>query len=263
MTDAPLGLVSFLNTSPYRYGLRELGHTNWIQRVPAQLLTLLEAKRVEAAMLPAFDALGHPELPVLPGSCIASRGAALSVKLFSRIPLRRVATVALDSSSHTSAALTRIVLALQGCHPSYVTMSPDLTMMLNTADAALLIGDPCMRAQASGLVVTDLGEEWARLTGLPFVFALWVARPGADLPALTSLIAEAKRLGLAGLGQVAEEECAGVGLTPEQCLRYLRDYMHYDLDRPEQMGLERFRQLCVEQKLIPEAGPVRFADVGA
>jgi chorismate dehydratase len=263
MTDGPLGLVSYLNTSPFRYGLRELGHANWIQKVPALLLPLLEAGEVEAAVLPAFDVLSNPKQVVLPGSCIASRGPACSVRLFSRIPLRRVSTVALDSSSHTSAALTRVVLALQGCHPSYVTMSPDLTMMLNSADAALLIGDPCMRATTAGLVVTDLGEEWARLTGLPFVFALWGARPGSDVAALTSLIAEAKRIGLSNLAKVADEECTGVGLSRDQCLVYLRDYMHYDLDKPEQTGLERFRKLCVERELIPDAGPVRFADPSA
>ncbi len=87
--------------------------------------------------------------------------------------------------------------------------------------------------------------------------------PGADTAALASLIAEAKRIGLSNLEKVAEEECAGVGLSRDQCLAYLRDYMHYDLDKPEQMGLERFRQLCVERKLIPDAGPVKFADASA
>jgi chorismate dehydratase len=260
MTDAPLGLVSYLNTSPFRYGLRQLGHTNWVNDVPARLLPLIESGQVSAAILPVFDVLSNPALPVLPGSCIASRGAALSVKLFSRIPLRQAATVALDASSHTSAALTRVTLAMQGCHPTYVTMPPDLTAMLRGADAALLIGDPCMRADAGGLVVADLGEEWLRLTGLPFVFAVWAARTEADSPALTRLIAEAKQAGISNIEKVADEESARIGLSRDECLVYLRDHMRYDLDKPEQMGLERFRQLCVEQKLIPDAGPVRFVE---
>jgi len=258
MTDAPLGLVCYLNTSPYRYGLRQLGHTNWINDLPSRLLPRIRSGQVDAAVLPAFDALSNPDLPVLPGSCIASHGAALSVKLFSRIPLRQVAMVALDTSSRTSAALTRVVLAMRDCHPSYSTMAPDLAAMLTSADAALLIGDPCMRADTTGLVVTDLGEEWLRLTGLPFVFALWAARPGADLVGLTQLISEAKQMGLSNIERVAAEECDSVGLTRDQCLTYLRDHMRYDLNKPEQMGLERYRQLCVEQKLIPDAGPVRF-----
>jgi chorismate dehydratase len=132
--------------------------------------------------------------------------------------------------------------------------------MLAAADAALLIGDPCMRADAGGLVVTDLGEEWLRLTDLPFVFAVWAARPGADFPALTRLIAEAKQTGVSNAEAVAHEESARLGFSREECLVYLRDHMRYDLDKPEQMGIERFRQLCVEQKLIPDAGPVRFVE---
>lgn len=263
MKQHRLGLVSYLNTSPFRYGLRELGETDWMERVPSLLLPLLESGGVEAATLPAFDVLSHPHLPVLPESCIASHGAAYSVRLFSRIPLRRVSSVALDSSSHTSAALTRIVLHTQGCSPSYFSMSPDLTMMLNAADAALLIGDPCMRANTTGLLVTDLGQEWLNLTGLPFVFSVWVARPGADHGGLTRLIAEAKRKGLAAVERVAEEECERVALDRAVCLVYLRDHMRYDLDEGARAGLERFRQLAVEQKLIADAGPVRFLEISA
>jgi chorismate dehydratase len=252
-----LGLVSYLNTSPFRYGLQELGHTNWINEVPSRLLPLLESGEVEAAVLPALDALTHPELPLLPGSCIASHGTAYSVRLFSRIPLRQATTVALDTSSHTSAALTRIVLAHMGCSPAFIPMAPDLDAMLSAADAALLIGDPCMRADSSGLVVTDLGEEWLRLTGLPFVFAVWAARPGSDLAALTSLIARAKEIGRAAVEQVAREGSQRLGLDRELCLVYLRDHMRYDLTEPELAALEKYRQLCVAQNLIPDTGRVR------
>lgn len=258
-----LGLVSYLNTSPFRYGLRELGHTDWINDVPGKLLALLEGGAVEAAVLPSFDALEHPEYPVLPGICIASYGEALSVKLFSRVPLRQATTVALDASSHTSAALTRIILTHQGCNPSFITMPPGLAAMLAAADAALLIGDPCMRAEGAGLLVSDLGEEWLRLTGLPFVFAVWAARPGADYAALTSLLTRAKEIGLASVAQVAAEEAARTGLPRQECLVYLRDHMRYDLDRSTLTGLEHFRQLAVEQGLISDAGPVRFVESGA
>jgi len=250
----PLGLVSYLNTSPFRYGLRALGHTNWINEVPSRLLPLLEAGQVEAAVLPSFDALCHPELRVLPGSCICSHGTAHSVRLFSRIALAHVTTIALDSSSRTSAALVRLIVRLHGGDPLFTTMAPDLASMLETADAALLIGDPCMRADASGLLVFDLGEEWLHFTGLPFVFALWAARPEADRASLSALVEEAKRLGLADLERIAAEESERLGLARGDCLSYLRDHMRYDLDERALGGLERFRQLAVEHGLIPDAG---------
>lgn len=253
-----LGLVSYLNTAPFRCGLRESQGVSWVNEVPSRLLPLLQKGGVDAAILPAFDLLTHPELAVLPSACIASRGPALSVKLFSRIPLRAATMVALDASSRTSAALTRIMLHMQGLHPAFVEMEPDLERMLAEADAALLIGDPCMRAKAAALLVTDLGEEWLRLTGLPVVFALWAARPGSNCAGLNALVAGAKEKGLAQLEAIAAAESARLGLERELCLTYLRDHMRYDLDAETRAGLERLRQLAAKQGLIPDAGPLRF-----
>jgi chorismate dehydratase len=230
-----------------------------VDEIPSRLLPLLQHEQVDAAIIPSLDTLAHPTLAALPGGCIASRGAAQSVKLFGRIPLRSAQTVALDASSHTSSALTRIILEERGIHPKLVTMAPDLGQMLAEADAALIIGDPCIQADDSGLLVTDLGEEWARLTGLPFVFALWAARPEADHAALDAVIGEAKQTGLGQLERIVAEESERLGLDPELCLTYLRDHMRYDLNAAERAGLERFRRLAVKHGLIADAGAVRFA----
>ncbi len=245
-----LGIISYLNTAPFRYGLKRLGCAPWREAAPSQLLSLVQAGEVEAAIMPAFDVLSHPEVVALPGTCIASVGAAYSVKLFHRIPLRSVSTVALDTSSHTSAALTRIILEQYGAHPSFVNMPPDLDAMLASTDAALLIGDPCMQADASGLLVTDLGEEWHRLTGLPFVFALWGARLDADCASINQLVTEAAAIGLAELDTVAQEESGRAGLTPEEIVWYLRDYMRYTLDDAALAGLEEYRRRLVAAGMI-------------
>lgn len=252
--DYAFGLVRYLNTSPFRWGLRALGHTRWVNEVPARLLALLQQGQVEAAIVPAFDVLSHRGLMLVPGSCIACHGPARSVCVFSRIPLRQAGTVALDTSSHTSAALVRILMAEWGCRPAFVAMEPDLDHMLAEADAALLIGDPCMRASPSGLIVTDLGDAWRELTGLPFVFALWAARPGADRAGLAQLIAQARDRGLADVEDVAAQEAARLGLDRELCLQYLRDEMRYQLDDAMLAGLERYRSLCVRHGLLPDAG---------
>ncbi len=122
-----------------------------------------------------------------------------------------------------------------------------------------MIGDPCMRADATDLLVTDLGEEWLHLTGLPFVFALWVARPDSDQAALSAAVGEAARKGVARVEAVAAEEAERLGLERDLCLTYLRDCMRYHLDADSRAGLERFRRMAVEHGLIPDAGPVRFA----
>jgi chorismate dehydratase len=258
MSSRRLGLVSYLNTAPYRYGLRELGETDWAEAVPARLLPLMEQGEVEASTLPAFDVLAHPDLLALPSCAIASFGPALSVKLFSRIALRHVTSVALDTSSHTSAALTRVALAEMGAHPIFLDMPPDLEKMLACADAALLIGDPCMRADGSEVLVTDLGQLWLELTGAPFVFALWAARPGADCAALDALVIRAKEIGVSQVEQVAALESARLGFRREEVLTYLRDHLRYDLDGPTRVGLERFRKLLVKHGLIADHGPVQY-----
>jgi chorismate dehydratase len=255
-----LGLISYLNTAPFRFGLKRLGQAPWTEALPSQMLPLVESGEVEAAIMPAFDVLSHPELVVLPGTGIACVGEAYSVKLFHRVPLRFAESVALDTSSHTSAALARVILDSHGSHPKFVEAPPDLPRMLASADAALLIGDPCLQADASGLLVTDVGEEWHRLTGLPFVFALWGARPGADGAGLPAMLKEAVDIGLANLEAVAEEEAGRAGLAPEGIVMYLRDCMRYHLGDAVLAGLERYRQMLVERRLIVEAGPVRFAE---
>jgi len=258
MSTHRLGLVSYLNTAPYRFGLRQLGETNWVEDVPAKLLPLLESGEVEAAVLPTFDVLTSAWLRPLPSGCISSFGEAVSVKLFSRVPLRQVTSVGLDTSSHTSAALVRVLFAELGAHPAFLDMSPDLSRMLASADAALLIGDPCMKADPVDVLVYDLGAEWLELTGGPVVFALWAARPGADVAALDRLIGEARDVGLASLDRIAEEESRRLALDPEQVLVYLRDHMRYHLDGPARVGVEKLRKLLVKHRLIPDHGVVRF-----
>ena len=253
-----LGLVAYSNVSPFRYGLRQLG-VEYLDEVPAKLLPCLESGEVEAAILPTHDVLAHPELIALPGTCIACDGPAMSVKLFSRISPRFAATVALDADSHTSVALTRILLDSFGAHPQYLTLPPDLDQMLNRADAALLIGDPCLRAKpGQEVLVTDLGEAWKELTGLPFVFALWATREGADYAELSALISEALEIGLNDLPTVAAEEAGRLGLKPETMMIYLRDSLRYHLEEPYRAGLERFWQMAVFRGLVDSEGPVRF-----
>ncbi len=254
-----LGMISYLNTAPFRYGFRQLQDVELVEAVPAKLSALVEGGEVEAAIMPAFDVLSHPEFQALPGTGLASYGSAWSVKLFSRIPLRFTTTVALDTSSHTSAALTRVLLEEQGAHPTFIDMAPNLEAMLARADAALLIGDPCIQASpGEEVLVTDLGEEWHARTGLPLVFGLWAAHPEADAARLAELTARALDIGLRDLPRVSEEEAGRAGLAPEAILSYLRDYMRYRLDDACRAGLEQYRQRLVAHSVLVDTGPLRF-----
>ena len=118
-------------------------------------------------------------------------------------------------------------------------------------DAVLLIGDRAMRACLAGHShAYDLGEEWTEWTGLPFVFAVWAVRPGVSLDRVTHALQDAKRLGLANVGTIAEQEAARLGLGAGYCRRYLTNVIRYDLGPRELAGLKRFGDWAAELGLI-------------
>ena len=127
-------------------------------------------------MVPSITHADRPGDRIVPSICIGSEGAVDSVALFTRRPVRQIRSIALDTSSRTSVALTRILCARRfEVSPAFRPAAPDLPSMLASADAALLIGDPALFADhvALGVTKVDLGQAWSDMTGLPFVWAFW------------------------------------------------------------------------------------------
>ncbi|MER7337515.1 menaquinone biosynthesis protein [Streptomyces sp. NPDC000075] len=124
------------------------------------------------------------QLVALQDIAVGCDGPVMSCVIVSQVPLERLdgARVALGSTSRTSVRLAQLLLAEQyGVRPDYYTCPPDLGVMMQEADAAVLIGDAALRASLHdaprlGLAVHDLGQMWKDWTGLPFVFAVWAAR---------------------------------------------------------------------------------------
>jgi predicted solute-binding protein len=149
-----------------------------ITDIPSACDERLARGEVDAGLIPAVEAARIPGLRIVRGVGIASRERVRSVLLCSHQPLEEARTVALDASSRSSAAMVQVLFQdLYGRRPEFHPAHPDLPEMLRTHDAALLIGDPALKADLSGLHVLDLAEAWNRLTGLPFVFAVWAVRP--------------------------------------------------------------------------------------
>src|SRR5439155_10234643 len=143
------------------------------------------------------------------------RGPVRSVKLFSRVPFERIERIALDAGSRTSQALALVWLdARYGVRPADVEPLPmGVPVLESTADAVLVIGDRAMRVpEAPFHAVADLAEAWQELTGLPFVFAVWVARGGLDLGDLPRVLADCRADGLAHAGELAAEHGPRLGL---------------------------------------------------
>ena len=261
MTALRLGAVSYLNTKPLVYGLDACRDQFAVRfDVPAKCAALLHEGKVDLGLIPAIEYL-RGNYMIVPDVAIASDGEIASVALFTRVPIEQVKTLALDISSRTSVALTRVLCAKRwGIAPSFTPADPDLETMLGRADAALMIGDPALRVNPGKHRATkiDLGSEWHALTGLPFVYAMWTGRPGAASPGQCRALQAARDRGVAHVADIARDVAEGDQAREAQALHYLRDNLKYGLGEREAQGLRRFHELAAEIGLVPSLQPLRF-----
>ena len=262
MTPLRLGAVSYLNTKPLVYGLD--AHPDQFDvrfDVPSKCATLLHQGQVDLGLIPAIEYLHGDDYHVVPDISIASDGPVATVAVFTRKPIAHVNSLALDLSSRTSVALTRVLCAKHWkIEPSFMPAEPDVDAMLSRADAALVIGDPAFAIDpgARGLTKIDLGAEWRVMTGLPFVYAMWVGRRGAASPAQCRALQQARDNGLAHLPEIAREVAGGDARLERRSLEYLRDNLKYSLGPGEAAGLRRFHELAAEIGLAAATQPLRF-----
>ena len=261
MNPIRLGAVSYFNTKPLVHGLDERPDLFALRYdVPARCAALLHEGRIDLGLIPAIEYL-RGEYRIVPNVAIGSDGPVASVAIFSRVPVERIATLAMDTSSRTSVALTRILSARHWhISPKLTPSEPDLRAMLTRADAALIIGDPALTidADALGLLKIDLGSAWRTMTGLPFVYAMWSGRDGACGPEHVVELTAARVRGEASLGPIAAIEARGNRTLEQHVFRYLSDNLRYGLGEAEIAGLRRFHELAAEQGLVPGLRELRF-----
>ncbi|MGB9619254.1 MAG: menaquinone biosynthetic enzyme MqnA/MqnD family protein, partial [Armatimonadota bacterium] len=247
----------YLNVKPLIYSFEHGGlPAGWelVCAPPAKLAAMLASGEIAAAPVSSFATFVNPDLDICPGICIAADGPVRSVLMLSKSDPANVSVVALDVGSLSGANMLKIILAeAYGIRPRFVPMSPEpVSAMLDTCDAALVIGNPAMLHPKDGILVLDVAEEWKKLTGLPAVFALWAGR--GMTPELIGLLHDSRRRGMARLEAIAREESARLGMPFEVCYDYLSRTMIYDLGEREAQGLKVFREKCSEHGLL-EAEP--------
>ncbi len=262
-SSAPLviGAIRYLNSRPLTLALPTIAASaRIVYDVPSRLADGVAAGRIDVALLPSIECFRRADYTVVSDVCVSSRGPVRSVKLFSRVPLENIDSVALDEGSRTSAALTQIILREQFDRRPRVEPLP-LGARLDTlnADAVLLIGDRCLQTRPAGFDRQyDLGELWTAWTGLPMVFAMWLARAAAPLDGLPEILSAARAEGLARLAEIAASDGPRLGLTTEDCLSYLRDTLCYQLGPREHEALRLFHAYAVKHQLAPRGAGLVF-----
>jgi chorismate dehydratase len=264
-TPVRVGAVNYLNTKPLICDLEELApNAELILEVPSRLADLLAEDRLDVALIPIIEYFRAGTYSIVPDIAIATRGPVLSVTLFSRVPWPQMRRVALDVGSRTSAALTQVLLHHRyGVRVEVIPLPLDRGAEEVEADAVLLIGDRAMRACLPGFPFAfDLGREWFDWTGLPFVFAVWAVRAGADLDGVEVALAEAKRRGLERAGQIAHREAPRLGLDAGFCRRYLQTLLCFDLGPHELAGLHHYYTLTCELGLARRGVSLSYYEEG-
>lgn len=267
-----LGCVSYLNAKPLIDGLDALEDTLVRLDVPSRLMEDLCAGEVDIALCPVIDYFRSPvPLEIVPVGGIGCRGPTLTVRLFSRVPLDQIEAVHTDSDSHTSVALLRVLLAerlslrprIIDFTPAGAGKPPPATASPAAApapEAMLLIGDKVITDAPKPELYPhqiDLGESWHALTGLPFVFAVWMAQPNADLGDLPRILQE-RRLANAGrIDAIVARHASERRWPPALAAHYLGSLLRYHVGDEELDAIRRFGEAAYRLGLIDELRPLR------
>jgi chorismate dehydratase len=220
----------------------------------------LAAGQVDLGLIPSIE-YARSQMPydIVPGLAIAAEGEALTVRLYYRGDLNSVRRVALDTSSRTSVALLRILLHERyGLQPLWLDAKPDLSAMLEVADAALLIGDSVFAELPNEVSSLDLGSEWFAHTALPFVFAFWAGRPGALGAEEVAALQAAKEAGLEHVGQIARDYAQKHGGDVDLYVRYLTQHIRFAMGEREVESLRLFYVKAQQLELIEAVPPLSF-----
>ena len=261
-----IGCVSYLNARPLVDQLDRDPTLRIEFDVPSRLLHGLLDRSTDIALVPTIDYQTAPdELCIVPSGGIGSNGETLTVRVFSRTPISEVRHVAVDGDSHTSVALLQLIF-----HDVY-GMRPELSRLARSApamdlpqnvDAVLLIGDKVVSSAPPLPIQLDLGEAWKDLTGMPFVFAAWMARKGTDLGDLPQKLARRREINQRRMAEIAASHAADAGWPQDLAVHYLGSLLSYELGQRELKAISLFWERCHDLGIIPERRPLVLYNSG-
>jgi len=269
MQTLRISASSYSNTAPliwsFLYGQNRGKYELILDNAPARSAELLANKRVDAALVPVIAYQTIEDLRLVPNVCVGAKEKVRSVCLVTKgEDLSQVKSVALDVSSKTSVALTKIIFReFLGFEPIWTAAKPNLEEMLANADCALLIGDPALVISDSEdqkpktknqFRKFDLVEIWREFTNFGFVFAMWMTRNKSCEIDFVS----ARNEGLKHLDDIISNYETDISLTHEDFKKYLSENISYSIDDSMQKGLELYFKLAHKNGLCSKNTPLEF-----
>jgi chorismate dehydratase len=289
-----VSIVQYLNTAPLVWGFTNgplRGKYELSFTVPSLCAEALRTGAVDIAIIPAIEYQRIPGLVILPDLAIASKNRVRSLLIVSKGPIDRARSIALDASSRSTQALTRILCDRRWkIAPEFFEMPPDPAAMLQRASAALLIGDPALRvslateacarrgeageqvcapssmglagagiADDATLHVYDVVEQWRKLTNLPAVLAVWAARRSVATPEVSDDFQSSLKFGRTHLPEISKQAAVELRLPANKLQRYLTENIDFTLDEENLRGLTHYFDLSAALGLIPQAKPIDLA----
>lgn len=251
-----IGCVQYLNARPLVDG--------WPGEVvfdhPAALCEKLAAGELEVALVSSFEFLRAPIYTIVDGASIASDGPVFSVFVAHRGDLETLTSIEIDPASRTSVNLLRCLLNELGLRPAFTANGSDVSA-ISQSTGRLLIGDQAIRFRhknGAAYRYFDLGESWRQMTGLPFIYALWLVRPEVDRA--ESIAEQLRRCRATNLSRLDEMSMRGTRFAPEFCRFYWRECLKFDFGEREKSGLLKFRSLCEQHGILERnSDPLRLA----
>jgi chorismate dehydratase len=284
-----ISVVQYLNTAPLVWGFthgRLHGKYELSFTVPSLCADALRSGAVDIAIIPAIEYQRMDDLVILPDLAIASQNRVRSLLIVSRKPIGEARSIALDRSSRSTQAFTKILCDRKWkIAPEFFEMAPHADSMLQRADAALLIGDPALRlcvglaaaarrgasgelicsAASAGISSTetlhvyDVVEEWRKMTNLPAVMAVWAARSEAVNAEVIEDFQKSRDFGLQHVDDISQQAAAELKLPLEELKLYLTENIDFTLGEANLRGLNAYFRFAAQLGLIPGMRPIAIA----
>ena len=234
MSRIKISAVAYTNTKPFIYGIL---HSELVDKIdlsldiPSDCAAKLINRQVDIGLIPVAAIPFVPNANIVADYCIGSVGAVNSVFLFSNLPVEEIKTVRLDSHSRTSNNLAKVLLKFHWKKEVEFATDTDAT-----TDAFVLIGDRTFGKRDTYPFAYDMGEEWMQFTGLPFVYAAWVANKPIDQSFIDEFN-KALAFGLAHRKELLNELPVQQGFDLKD---YLFNKLDFDLTHKKREALDLF-----------------------